>query len=95
MRPTLATVVCVWHPDTNELLFEGFSTVVGVDQIRDVVGEAFPANTGAMMAHPVSVEVGRELLALMGLPFGGEGEFEVSREYVRRPGVEARALFSA
>jgi hypothetical protein len=89
MKTHLATFVCVWHPDTDELLFEGHSTEIGVDLVRKVVGEdAFPADPEAMTAHPISVEAGRKLLSMMGLHFAGVGEFQVSREYIRRPTVQ-------
>lgn len=79
----LATVVCVWHPETDELLFEGSSSTLSVEEIRGVVGPDFPQDPEPMAAYPVSAAHGRRLLGMMGLGFHGEGEFQVSREPVR------------
>ncbi|AWO92693.1 MULTISPECIES: hypothetical protein [Bradyrhizobium] len=79
----LATVVCVWHPETDELLFEGASQTLSVEAARAVVGTDFPEDPEPMAAYPVSAEHGRALLGTMGLRFDGEGEFQVSREPVK------------
>ena len=78
----LKTVVCVWHPETDELLFEGASAKLGVDAIRSVVGAQFPENPGVLVGYPIAPAQGRALLAMMGLEFVGSGEFQVSREPV-------------
>lgn len=79
----LAIVVCVWHPETDELLFEGASASLSVQTVRDVVGPSFPEHPEIMAAHPVSVALGRALLDMMGKKFDGEGDFQVSREPLR------------
>jgi len=76
----LAIVVCVWHPETDELLFEGASTSVSIDAVRELVGPSFPENPEIMTAYPVSGASGRALLGMMGKRFSGDGEFQVSRE---------------
>ena len=92
MNTHLAIFVCVWDPATDDLLFEGSSPALTVEKVREVVGpDAFPADPEIMAAHPVSDEHGRKLLDLMGTSYAGEGEFQVSREYVSRracPGLE-------
>ena len=62
----LAIVVCVWHPETDELLFDGASASVSVQNVRDIVGSSFPEDPEIMTAHPVPV---------MGKKFDGDGEF--------------------
>ncbi|MET4384463.1 cyanate lyase [Bradyrhizobium sp. F1.4.3] len=79
----LAIVVCVWHPETDELLFEGASTSLSVQNVRDIVGPSFPEDPEIMTAHPVPVVHGRALLHLMGKRFDGDGEFQVSCEPLR------------
>lgn len=82
---TLATVVCVWGRQTDELLFEGSSTNVGLDDIRSVLGPgAFPEDPQLIGVHPIPREQGMKLIALMGLRFEGDGEFHVNRESVQR-----------
>ncbi|MGY3356386.1 hypothetical protein ACVWZK_003049 [Bradyrhizobium sp. GM0.4] len=55
----LATVVCVWHPETDELLFEGSSSTLSVEEIRGVVGPDFPGKSEPMAAYPLSAAHGR------------------------------------
>ena len=76
----LDTVICVWHPETDELLFEGASQTLSVEAVRAVVGPDFPQDPEPMAAFPVTAAQGRTLLGMMGHRFAGEGEFQVSRE---------------
>jgi len=76
----LATVVCVWHPEIDELLFVGSSRTLCIEEVCAVVGSDFPKNPELMVAFPVSAAHGRALLGMMGLSFDREGEFQVSRE---------------
>jgi hypothetical protein len=87
MTTSLTTIVCVWDPKTEELLFEGSSTAVGLDDIRTVVGrDSFPQDPDLVKAiHPVTRQQGLKLIELMGLSFDGDGEFQVSRELVEAP----------
>lgn len=82
----LTTVVCVWHPETDDLLFEGASALLSVDQVREVVGAKFPTNPEPMTGYPVGADEGRKLLDLMGLSYDGDGEFQVSREPLKVAG---------
>lgn len=86
----LTTVVCVWHPETDELLFEGASALLSVDQVREVVGSKFPTQLEPMTGYPVSADQGRKLLDLMGLNYDGEGEFQVSSEPLKVVGSVRR-----
>jgi hypothetical protein len=83
---SLATFICVWDRKTNEPLFEGLSTTVGLKDVRSVVGrDAFPEDPEMIAVHLLSRVQGMELIALMGLRFDGDGEFQVSREFVEDP----------
>lgn len=86
----LAIVVCVWHPETDELLFEGASATLSVQTVRELVGPSFPENPEIMAAHPIPVAQGRALLDMMGKKFDGEGEFQVSREPLKIDDVSQR-----
>ena len=76
----LAIVVCVWHPATDELLFEGASASLSIQAVRKVVGPSFPEDPEPMTAYPVTKRQGRSLLRMMRKKFSGEGDFQVSRE---------------
>ncbi|MCP4617041.1 MAG: hypothetical protein GY844_11460 [Bradyrhizobium sp.] len=86
----LAIVVCVWHPETDELLFEGASATLSIQAIRELVGPTFPEEPEVMVAYPVHVAHGRALLGMMGKKFSGEGEFQVSREPLKAAVVSER-----
>jgi hypothetical protein len=85
-----AIVVCVWHPETDELLFEGASASLSVQAVRELLGPSFPENPEPMAAYPVPVGHGRALLRMMGKTFSGEGEFQVSREPLKAAVVSNR-----
>ncbi|EKS34486.1 hypothetical protein [Afipia broomeae] len=85
-----AIVVCVWHPETDELLFEGASASLSIRAVQEVVGPSFPENPELMAAYPVPVGPGRALLRMMGKKFDGEGEFQVSREPLKAAVVSDR-----
>ncbi len=46
-----AIVVCVWHPSTDELLFEGASASLSIQAVRKVVGPSFPEDPEPMTAY--------------------------------------------
>ncbi|MGY3582422.1 hypothetical protein ACVIGB_000654 [Bradyrhizobium sp. USDA 4341] len=80
---SLATFVCVWHPETEELLFEGSSSTVGLEEIRSVVGhDSFPEDPEMIAVHPITRDQGMKLIDMMGFKFEGDGEFQISRELV-------------
>lgn len=79
----LTTVVCVWGPGFDDLLFEGKSAGIDAEAIRSVVGrDAFPEDPEIVAVHPIPREQGMKLIGMMGLDFDGDGEFHVSRELV-------------
>lgn len=85
---SLATVICVWDAKTEELLFEGSSTSIGLEDIRSVVGlDAFPDDPEMVVVHPISREQGIKLIEMMGKRFDGDGEFQISRELVDDPSL--------
>lgn len=79
----LSTCICVWDPKSDELLFEGSSATVGLDDVRSVIGaDAFPEDPELVVVHPITREQVLKLIDMMGLRFEGDGEFQISRERV-------------
>jgi hypothetical protein len=79
----LSTCICVWDSKSDELLFEGSSATVSLEDVRSVIGpDAFPEDPELITAHPISREQGIKLISMLGLRFEGDGEFQVSREIV-------------
>ena len=79
----LSTCICVWDPKSDELLFEGSSATVGLEDVRSVIGsDAFPEDPDLVTAHPITREQGIKLIGMMGLRFEGDGEIQISRELI-------------